>query len=164
MVQVFGVYPVQCLMHFKVWWKGETIVKDVTRLDPGPIFRNGLTNNTFSFTKRGGLKSVWGQSAGIAENTTVKRSSAISKHVSFWAGQIPAGQTSPKGTISEMAARAFYCCLYAMSHNWVSSFFFTYRPVPARCVTSFIKLSNGNLQCEWNSNILNLTCLSCQPW
>ena len=50
----------------------------------------------------------------IAENTTVKRSSAISKHVSFWAGQIPAGQTSPKGTISEMAARAFYCCLYAM--------------------------------------------------
>ena len=64
MVQVFGVYPVQCLMHFKVWWKGETIVKDVTRLDPGPIFRNGLTNNTFSLTKRGGLKSVWGQSAG----------------------------------------------------------------------------------------------------
>ena len=50
----------------------------------------------------------------IAENTTVKRSSAISKHVSFWAGQILAGQTSPKGTISEMAARAFYCCLYAM--------------------------------------------------
>ena len=50
----------------------------------------------------------------IAENTTVKRSSAISKHVSFWAGQIPTGQTSPKGTISEMAARAFYCCLYAM--------------------------------------------------
>ena len=50
----------------------------------------------------------------IAENTTVKRSSAISKHVSFWAGQIPAGQTSPKGTISEMAARAFYCCLYAI--------------------------------------------------
>ena len=43
-----------------------------------------------------------------------KRSSAISKHVSFWAGQIPAGQTSPKGTISEMAARAFYCCLYPM--------------------------------------------------
>ena len=51
---------------------------------------------------------------GIAVNTTVKRSSAISKNVSFWAGQIPAGQTSPKGTISEMAARAFYCCLYAM--------------------------------------------------
>ena len=51
----------------------------------------------------------------IAENTTVKRSSAISKHVSFWAGQIPAGQTSSKGTIFEMAARAFYCCLYAMS-------------------------------------------------
>ena len=50
----------------------------------------------------------------IAVNTTVKRSSAISKNVSFWAGQIPAGQTSPKGTISEMAARAFYCCLYAM--------------------------------------------------
>ena len=50
----------------------------------------------------------------IAENTTVKRSSAISKHVSFWAGQIPAGRTSLKGTISEMAARAFYCCLYAM--------------------------------------------------
>ena len=44
----------------------------------------------------------------------MKRSSAISKHVSFWAGQIPAGRTSPKGTISEMAARAFYCCLYAM--------------------------------------------------
>ena len=54
------------------------------------------------------------QENNIAENTTVKRSSAISKHVSFWAGQIPAGQTSPKGTISEMAARAFYCCLYAI--------------------------------------------------
>ena len=53
----------------------------------------------------------------IAENTTVKRSSAISKHVSFWAGQIPAGQTSLKGTISEMATRAFYCCLYAMGGN-----------------------------------------------
>ena len=54
----------------------------------------------------------------IAENTTVKRSSAISKHVSFWAGQIPAGQTSPKETIFEMAARAFYCCLYSMTYPW----------------------------------------------
>ena len=62
------------------------------------------------------LKSHIENACIIAENTTVKRSSAISKHVSFWAGQIPAGQTSPKGTISEMAARAFYCCLYAM-HN-----------------------------------------------
>ena len=62
--------------------------------------------------------------AVIAENTTVKRSSAISKNVSFWAGQIPAGQTSPKGTISEMAARAFYCCLYAMTR--ASAFYCRY--------------------------------------
>ena len=61
------------------------------------------------------ISIIWYISIIIAENTTVKHSSAISKHVSFWAGQIPAGRTSPKGTISEMAARAFYCCLYAMS-------------------------------------------------
>ena len=27
---------------------------------------------------------------------------------------IPAGRTSPKGTCFGLAARAFYCCLYAM--------------------------------------------------
>ena len=46
--------------------------------------------------------------------TTVKRSCIASKIVSFWAGQMPARQTSPKETFSEMAARAFYCCLCAM--------------------------------------------------
>ena len=43
---------------------------------------------------------VWKSQRTIAVNTTVKRSSANPKNVCFWAGQIPAGQTSPKGTIS----------------------------------------------------------------
>ena len=50
----------------------------------------------------------------ITQILHVSGSHALQKHTVFWSGQIPAGQTSPKGTISEMAARAFYCCLYAM--------------------------------------------------
>ena len=104
--------PKNLKRHFKMlpifWfvWGGMSDTKKLTYVSVGGI---GICEE--------------GTSSSIAVNTTVKRSSAISKNVSFWAGQIPAGQTSPKGTISEMAARAFYCCLYAMVLAWFCKFF-----------------------------------------